>query len=212
MRWLAAHLKHVIMALILIGTVAGWASAAKYKGIADTLAKDAERQTVLIAEQSARALVAEMRVSRVLEETTQQRAVDSVSIASLTDSVSTIDARGDSLEAVAQAEAVELGGMIPIATHDVVVTSLTRRVEVADSLTAVEHAGKLQERERGDALAVHVSELTAQIGLLERRDTTRVAEIEALRSISSAPSIGMRIKADWWLAAGGFLVGMVATR
>jgi hypothetical protein len=77
-------------------------------------------------------------------------------------------------------------------------------VEVERRLTAAEQFRAVRATEL-------VLGLQAVIAEHEASATIMVSEIEALRS-SMSPSLGLRIKADWWLAAAGFAIGALITK
>jgi hypothetical protein len=45
----------------------------------------------------------------------------------------------------------------------------------------------------------------------ETSTVVMVSEIEALRS-SMQPSLGLRLKADWWMAVVGLAIGVLVTK
>ena len=77
-------------------------------------------------------------------------------------------------------------------------------VEVERALTVAERLRADQGSELALALRSVIAEQQVSAGIM-------VSEIEALRS-SIRPSFGLRLKADWWLAAAGFAVGAMVTR
>ena len=99
-------------------------------------------------------------------------------------------------------QAVELDAVVE--SYEAQVTALEGVVEVERNLTAAERLR-----------ATHASELVLGLrGVIVEHEVSAaimVSEIEALRS-SLSPSFGLRLKADWWLAAAGFAVGVLATR
>jgi hypothetical protein len=77
-------------------------------------------------------------------------------------------------------------------------------VEVERALTAAERFRAGQ----GDRLVLGLRVVIAEH---EASATIMVSEIAALRS-SMSPSFGLRLKADWWMAAVGFAIGVVVTK
>ena len=90
------------------------------------------------------------------------------------------------------------------ASYEVQISALEEVIEVERSLTAAERlrAGQASELALG---------LRAVIVEREESATIMASQIAALRS-SMQPSFGLRLKADWWLAAVGFAIGVVATK
>ena len=78
----------------------------------------------------------------------------------------------------------------------------------ADSIIAAERSGRAAERLRADVAGMAILRLEEVIEQQGQRDRSRVIEIEALRKAAS-PGFALRLKADWWLAAGGLAVGFV---
>ncbi len=67
------------------------------------------------------------------------------------------------------------------------------------------------ERLRATQATELVLTLESVIAEQEVRYEIMATEIVALRS-AMQPSLGLRIKADWWLAAVGFAAGALVTR
>jgi hypothetical protein len=88
-----------------------------------------------------------------------------------------------------------------VASYEVQISALEEVVEVERALTAAERFRAGQ----GDRLVLG---LRAVIAEHEASATIMVSEITALRS-SMSPSFGLRLKADWWMAAAGFALGVV---
>jgi hypothetical protein len=99
-------------------------------------------------------------------------------------------------------QAVELDAVVE--SYEAQITALEGVVEVERALTAA-------ERLRATRASELVLGLQAVITEHETSAAIMASEIEALRS-SSSPSFGLRLKADWWMAAAGFAIGALATR
>jgi hypothetical protein len=100
---------------------------------------------------------------------------------------------------------------VQVVELDAVVESFEIQIAVLEEIVEVERALTAAERFRatqGDRLVLG---LRAVIAEHEVSTTIMVGEIEALRS-SMSPSFGLRIKADWWMAAVGFAIGVVVTK
>jgi len=100
------------------------------------------------------------------------------------------------------AQVVELDAVVE--NYEIQIAALEEVVEVERSLTAAERlrAGQASELALGLRAVIVEHEASAVI---------MVGQIEALRS-SMRPSFGLRLKADWWMAAVGFAIGVVATK
>jgi len=99
-------------------------------------------------------------------------------------------------------QAVELDAVVE--SYEAQVTALEGVVEVERSLTAAERLRATQASELVLGLQSVIVEHETSAAIM-------VSEIAALRS-SSSPSFGLRLKADWWMAAAGFAIGALATR
>ena len=88
-----------------------------------------------------------------------------------------------------------------VASFEAQISALEEVVEIERGLTA-----------NAERLRVQASELVSGLrGVIVEHETSTVimvSEIEALRS-AMQPSLGLRLKADWWMAAVGFAIGIV---
>ena len=91
-----------------------------------------------------------------------------------------------------------------VATYEIQITALEEVIEVERSVTAA-------ERFRATQASELVLGLRAVIVEHESSASIMVSEIEALRS-SMSPSFGLRLKADWWMAAVGLAIGVLVTK
>jgi hypothetical protein len=96
-------------------------------------------------------------------------------------------------------QVVELDAVVE--NYEIQITALEEIVEVERSVTAAERFRATQ----GERLVLG---LRAVIAEHEASTTIMVGQIEALRS-SMSPGLSLRLKADWWMAAAGFAVGMI---
>lgn len=99
-------------------------------------------------------------------------------------------------------QVVELDAVVE--NYEIQISALEEVIEVERSLTAAERlrAGQASELALGLRAVIVEHEASAVI---------MVGQIEALRS-SMSPSFGLRLKADWWLAAAGFAIGMAVSK
>lgn len=113
------------------------------------------------------------------------------------------EALSESLRAsLDSAQVVELDAVVE--SYEVQIATLEEVIEVERSLTAAERlrAGRASELALGLRAVIVEHEASAII---------MVGQIDALRS-SMSPSFGLRLKADWWMAAVGFAVGALVTK
>ena len=113
------------------------------------------------------------------------------------------EALSESLRAsLDSAQVVELDAVVE--SYEVQIATLEEVIEVERSLTAAERlrAGRASELALGLRAVIVEHEASAII---------MVGQIDALRS-SMSPSFGLRLKADWWMAAVGFAAGAMLTK
>ena len=181
--------------------------ASYWRGIADDAESRFEMQELVLdsvtvhAEGLAEAL-AEADSAIVAERLRAEREV-----ASLTRNREEARRRSGALSATLRADldsvqAVELDAVVE--SYEAQITALEGVVEVERALTAAERLRATQASELVLGLRSVIVEHETSAAIM-------ASEIEALRS-SSSPSFGLRLKADWWLAAAGFAVGVLATR
>jgi hypothetical protein len=99
-------------------------------------------------------------------------------------------------------QVVELDAVVE--NYEIQISALEEVIEVERSLTAAERLRATQASELALGLRAVIVEHEASAVIM-------VGQIEALRS-SMSPSFGLRLKADWWMAAVGFAVGVVVTK
>ena len=113
------------------------------------------------------------------------------------------DALSESLRAsLGHAQAVEL---------DAVVASYEAQIGALESVVKVERELTATERIRVTMATDLVAGLRVVIAEHEESAAIMAVEITALRS-SIRPSFGLRLKADWWMAAVGFAAGAMLTK
>ena len=126
------------------------------------------------------------RLTRSREEARERSEVLSASLRATLDSVQIVD-----LDAVVE-------------SYEIQIAVLEEVVEIERSLTAAERIRATQASELVLGLRAVVVEHEASAVIM-------VSEIAALRS-AMQPSFGLRLKADWWMAAVGFAIGVVVTK
>ena len=192
-----------VIALLAVG-VRGATQASYFRGIADDAEVRLETQqlvldSVVVHADSltealasadsvaiAQRLQAEREVAaltRSREEARERSEVLSASLRATLDSVQIVD-----LDAVVE-------------SYEIQIAVLEEVVEIERSLTAAERIRATQASELVLGLRAVVVEHEASAMIM-------VGEIAALRS-AMRPSLGLRIKADWWLAVVGVGIGMV---
>ena len=194
-----------LVGMLAVG-IRGATQASYYRGIADDAESRLEEQRAVLdsvvwradsltkALEAADSVVAVQRreaeeeVARLVLSREQARERSEATVASLRIS---LDAR----------QVIELDQVVE--SYEIQIASLEEVIGVERSLTAAERMRATQSSEL-------VLSLRSVIAEQEERSSIMTIEIEALRS-SIQPSLGLRIKADWWLAAVGFAAGALIT-
>jgi len=99
-------------------------------------------------------------------------------------------------------QVVELDAVVE--GYEIQITALEEMVEIERAQTAAERLRATQASELVLGLRAVVAEHEASTAIM-------ASEIEALRS-SMSPSLGLRLKADGWMALVGFAVGVLVTK
>jgi len=97
---------------------------------------------------------------------------------------------------------------VQVVELDAVVESYEIQIAVLEEVIEVERSLTVAERIRATQASELVLGLRAVVVEHEASAVIMVSEITALRS-SMSPSFGLRLKADWWMAAVGVGIGMV---
>lgn len=197
--WVAVPL----IALLMVG-VRQSMQAAYYRGVADDAEQRIELQEIVLDSVT----VISDSLAVVLEEAdsaaAQQRRLNEREVVRLTRE--RVEARDRSQElserlraSLDSVQAVEL---------DNVVESYEIQIAALDSIIVVERQTGLAEALRADQASELILGLREVIGGHQFKDFIQEVEIAALRE-SMKPSLGLRLKADWWLAATGLAAGFL---
>ena len=178
--------------------------AAYYRGIADDAATRIELQEIILDSVSHRTdsltLALELADSVALEE----RLANEREVARLTRSR---EEERERTEAISGRLRASLDSMQAVEL-DSIVFGYENQIQSLYSIIEVERETKLAEALRADRASELILSLREVIGEHEIKDFIQEAEIAALRQ-SMRPSLGLRLKADWWLAAVGLAGGYV---
>ena len=189
----------------LVGVIAQQSmQAAYYRGVADDAATRIELQEVVldsvVYKSDSLTLALELADSVV----SAQRLLNEREVARLTRSREEERERSEAISERLRAsldsvQAVEL---------DSIVFGYENQIQSLYSIIEVERETKLAEALRADQASELILSLREVIGEHEFKDFIQAAEIAALRG-SMRPSLGLRLKADWWLAVVGLAGGYV---
>ena len=199
--------------LVLIGlvaaTISGWVTASKWEGRAEALGEEAEALSLTVEAHQDMVDAAMEKADSAIARSVRERRSMEARIEELTTELVDLDAINADLEAAVEEELEATDGWVSRQLHEERVAALERTVEVVDSMRLAEQAGRLAELERGNALQVQVGELTAQVGVMARRDSVRVRQIDALERANASggllPDFGMFKEPV--LIVGGLVIG-----
>ena len=174
-----------------------------YKGVADSAATEAVRQTTQIEETAVLvdSLTTELR--EVEEVVRVQSALDFARMNELRLTQIRSSQRADSL-------AVELEARLDstqVRQLRMLVSSHRAELSAVQEALGIEREGRQREALRADRASNVVLQLEVQVARLEERDSTRLVEIEALREASGG--IGFSFDVPWITGAGGVVAGFL---
>jgi hypothetical protein len=196
-----AYLATALVLVLAIGVQQSM-QAAYYRGIADDAEQRLELQELVLDSMSATsdslsqalaeadsALAVQLKAGeRALETLTRQR----------------LEAQRRS-EAITQRLQQSLDSIQSIEL-DSIVTGYRIQLVVLDSVVAVERNVRIAESLRADRASELVLGLRQELRGHESKDVIQTIEIQALRK-AMVPSLGLRLKADWWIGAAGVAAG-----
>jgi hypothetical protein len=200
--WIAV----IVIALVAI-LVRNASQASYFRGIADDAESRLESQQLVLDSVVVRADSLTKALERADSVVVIQRREAEEEVVRLTLSRERARERSEALSASLRAslDSVQIVGLDQIVeSYEIQIVSLEEIIEVERSLTAAERLRATQTSEL-------VLSLRSVIGEQEERASIMTIEIEALRS-STRLSLGLRIKADWWMAAVGFAAGLLVTK
>ena len=198
----------VWVGLAVVGALAVFvqqsSQASYWRGIADDAESRLETQQIVLDSVTVHADSLAEALAEAASAIVAQRLQAEREVASLTRDREEARRRSGALSATLRADldsvqAVELDAVVE--SYEAQVMALEGVVEVERSLTAAERLRATQASELVLGLRSVIVEHETSAAIM-------VSEIAALRS-SSSPSFGLRLKADWWMAAAGFAIGMV---
>ena len=196
----------VFVAVIgLIGTIAQQSmQAAYYRGVADDTEQRIEIQEIVLDSVAHRAdsltLALEVADSAALE----QERINEREVARLTRERR--EAR-DRSQAISERLRASLDS-IQALEFDRVVVGYEMQITKLDSIIVIERETRLAEALRADQASELVLSLREVQGELGIKSFMLEAQVAALKG-SMKPSLGLRLKADWWLAVVGLAGGYV---
>ena len=197
-----------VVFIIIVGTLAMMAQqsmqAAYYRGVADDAEKRIEIQEVVLDSVIHRSDSLVHMLELADSAASEQRLVNEREVARLTRERR--EAR-DRSQAISERLRASLDSVQAVGL-DSIVFGYEIQIQKLDSIVVVERETRMAEALRADQASELILSLREVIGEHEIKDFIQVAEIAALRG-SMRPSLGLRLKADWWLAVVGLAGGYV---
>ena len=201
----------VWVGIAVVGALAAFvqqsSQASYWRGIADDAESRLETQQLVLDSVAIHADSLSEALAAADSAATLQRLEAEREVARLTRSREVARRRSEAISESLRAsldsvQVVELDAVVE--SFEIQISALEEVIEVERSLTVAERlrAGQASELALG---------LRAVIVEHEAGATIMAGEIAALRS-SIRPSFGLRLKADWWMAAAGFAIGMAVSK
>ena len=197
--WIAIPL----IALLTIGLRQSM-EASYYRGVADDAERRVEIQEVVLDSVTSVSDSLSVALEHADSIASEQRRINEREVARLTRE--RIEAR-DRSQAISERLRASLDSMQALEL-DSIVFGYENQIQSLYPIIEVERETKLAEALRADQASELILSLREVIGEHEIKDFIQEAEIAALRG-SMRPSLGLRLKADWWLAAVGLAGGYV---
>ena len=197
--WLA-----VALAAVLAVGVRQSMQAAYYRGIANDVEQRVEAQETVIDSVVAmsEALTEELRQASYVAE--QQRAVNEREVTRLSLERIEASSRAD----VATERLMESLDSLQTLDLDSIIVGYEIQIDALYDIIEVERETQIAEALRADAASELVLGLRSLVIEHEERSVLQAAEITALRA-AMKPSLGLRLKADWWIGVAGLAAGYV---
>ena len=192
-----------VIGLLAVG-IRGATQASYYRGIADDAEQRLEVQEVVLDSVRSMAKFLSDELARADSVAIAQRAIAEREVARLSQAREEERARSQELSESLRAsldstQVLELD--LVVESYEIQIATLGEVIEVERTLTAAERLRATQASEL-------VLSLRSVIVEHEERAAIQDSQIAALRNATS-PSFGLRLKADWWLAAIGLVAGYV---
>ena len=181
--------------------------AAYYRGIADDAELRFEEQQLVLDSVVSRVDSLSKSLKRADSAAVMQRLEAEDEVARLTRSREQAQERS---EAISERLRASLDSMQSVEL-DSIVFGYENQIGALYSIIEVERGVTAAERLRVTQASELIMGLRAVIVEHEQSAAITSQQVVALRS-SMRPSLGLRLKADWWMAVAGFAVGVVVTR
>jgi len=181
--------------------------ASYWRGIADDAESRLETQQLVLDSVAIHADSLSEALAAADSAASQQRLEAEREVARLTRSREAARERSEAISESLRAsldsvQVVELDAVV--GNYEIQISALEEIVEIERSVSAAERFRATQGERLVLGLRAVISEHEASAAIM-------AGQVAALRS-SIRPSFGLRLKADWWLAAAGFAIGMAVSK
>ena len=198
----------IVLALVAVAIVFQSATEASYwRGVADDAEQRLETQQLVV--DSIKTVTDSLSLELQLADSIiiEQRALAELEVTRLTNARQLAELRSEQLSeslraSLDSAQAVQL---------DAVVESYEEQIDALESMLEVERELTASERLRATQATALVVTLESAVVQYEASAEIMATEISALSS-AIKPSLGLRLKADWWMAAVGFVAGVALSK
>ena len=197
--WIAVPASLLVFALVNQLT-----ESAYWRGIAEDTAVRVEEQQVVIDSISERTDSLEIELERSDSAIVEIRTQNQVEVARLRERSRQAQMRSEAITASLR----ESLDSIQVVKLDEIVESYETQIAVLDSLVIEERTLTAAERLRADQAQELILTMRQELTAHEFKDIIQRRQIETLDK-AMHPSLGLRLKVDWWLAATGLAAGYV---
>ena len=190
--------------LLVFALVNQLTESAYWRGFAEDTAVRVEEQQVVIDSISERTDSLEIELERSDSAIVEIRTQNQVEVARLRERSRQAQMRSEAITASLR----ESLDSIQVVKLDEIVESYETQIAVLDSLVIEERTLTAAERLRADLAQELILTMRQELTAHEFKDIIQRRQIEALGK-AMKPSLGLRLKVDWWLAATGLAAGYV---
>ena len=190
--------------LLVFALVNQLTESAYWRGIAEDTGVRVEEQQVVIDSISERTDSLEIELERSDSAIVEIRTQNQVEVARLRERSRQAQMRSEAITASLR----ESLDSIQVVKLDEIVESYETQIAVLDSLVIEEQTLTAAERLRADQAQELILTMRQELTAHEFKDIIQRRQIEALDKAMN-PSLGLRLKVDWWFAATGLAAGYV---
>jgi hypothetical protein len=190
--------------LLVFGLINQLTESAYWRGIAEDTAIRVEEQQVVIDSISERTDSLEIELERSDSAIVEIRTQNQIEVARLRERSRQAQMRSEAITASLR----ESLDSIQVVKLDEIVESYETQIAVLDSLVIEEQTLTAAERLRADQAQELILTMRQELTAHEFKDIIQRRQLEALDKAMN-PSLGLRLKVDWWFAATGLAAGYV---